>query len=495
MTTRSVFGILACLSCALGARAVGAEVVLFSSDTAWPPTIIVNARVNQPCVFRVNVSGGLKCADQNDPEMSSGPVNSPVLLTGNSTNPVTRIQCPGSSIPDIKPPTFVQLDSSTKTIGTWLNPTSLASSGMLNAIPAFEFPYATVITPWNSATSYMKLSWKQKLPSFDAVYPWPKSVMPYLGAIVVVDHPTIVGKGLWYGISVFDPRPCVDKFVAMDAGTQMPMIAGCLGSTAQNAFFEAVPGSAGYTSTTSTSEQTYVMKSTRENLRAALTHYNERAKPEGWDLWPTDNASLAKMRLKGWVIQPELRDEDPCRYNRLRVYLAHSFSTSIPMDVWFKRSDLSDWQWGKQVQIPAGWSGWGPIDIDMSDVPHFAGRITKFALNPRRPSGPLGLFGFDKMQLGCVDPATQAFVSGAQWEMTNLPNPMTYSPVTLTYAFTLEGSHFEIFDFTDLWTNGSVWLGYLESSATFQWTVPYTPVDPTPMLGSSFRDIQFSVGD
>jgi hypothetical protein len=497
---------------AVSESSLSVETILFSSDTAWPPAIDVNRTTNLPGVFRVGVSGR-RCLNQTDPVATSGTVSNAGALTGNASNPVTLIQCPlDPQVADTDPPTFVQLDSTTKTIGVWLNPTNLRGTAwggrLLTATPIIEFPDKYTITPWMSATSYAKLSWKQKLPRFEAELNWQGgAVVPYSSAMFVIDHPdnvpTTTPTGLWFMVSIFDARPCNPKFVGWDKGTNMAMIGGCLRPS--DPYVSFVSGTDQFSSNVfGSTEKNFVFKVTRENLRAGLIDYSKKANEHNivvlinniinktndnlWPIWPIDDASLARIRLKAWSLNPEVADYDPHRYTVLRVNLAHTFTTPVMMDVWFQRSDRAGFQYGKRIQVPANWSGWGPIDIDMSDVPGFAGRITKIALNPQRPSGSSGLFGFDAMQLGYIDSSqSNKFVAGIAWNMTALPKTISST------QFSSEGTLFEIYGFSNVTSNGSQWVGYLGADPSFQWSVPRFPVDPTSKLGTSYRSIQLSI--
>lgn len=444
----------------------------FDSNATWPPTVR-NNRDDLTGTFVLNFFG--TCANGLAPSISSGTVTNPSAYTGNGTTSAQLVTCSDTSYNEMGPSTFLQLDNTNKTIGLWLNPTRLRGTTLVTATPGFRLntPFPT---PWTTSTAKVSLQYDAILPNYDWVPgdPVVRSV-PYNSGYIIVEN--AAGLRMWYGASVFDPRGCTPDYIAWDSGSNMPVVDGCL--ITSDTLVQPGSGSSTFSSSSWSTTRHFDMTVDRAHLKNGLIAYNSWASQNFRPQWPTTDADLAAIKLVAWFLNPETADLDSNRYDRLRVSLASTYTSPVNMGVYYQRSDLgANWQYAKAVTVPAGWSGWGPIDIDLRDVNNFAGRITAISLNPAAPGGS-SAFGYDWMDF--QDPSSGIITK--IWNLTGLPNPMTST-------FTSDGSTFWTNFFSNLGTDGTKWWGTLGSSPSFQWTVANVPVDPTPMLGASFKNMK-----
>lgn len=280
--------------------------VHFDSSSSWPPILSNNPEltrlwIDQPAGRYIAPFFG-KLIDGANPKMATTYVANAASYTGLSTSWVKSFTPAGAS--DSKPLSFIQLDSSTKTIGIWLNSKHLDGNyGLTTVTPGVRL--ATPARPWAEAGAGLSLSWYMRLPTVhtDDL----TNVVPYVVNYVIVRHPDR-GLHLWYGSSVYDARggSVPPTFTGFDRGTQMGIFTEKLSDAAGGV--SRGPNSFGFQWLPYSDEKYFDIVVTRDNLRGGLATYNAWAGPNGLPTWPTDDANLAAVEVIYVGFNPELWD-------------------------------------------------------------------------------------------------------------------------------------------------------------------------------------------
>lgn len=451
-----------------GVQAPPPAQVWFNSTASWPPALLNNPQTSQAGQYRSPFWG--YCPNGVLPGVVNRTLTNASSYTGLLPTSVQQYTCPEPTDPVWEMP-FLQLDNASKTVGIWLNSTKTSGGTLTASTPAFEL--ITPQTPWDTPTSQLSVSFRMKVQRFS----WPGAgtdgpVVPYAVAWVILRRAGTLDQ-VWYGASMFDPRPCAE-WVMLDVGTNMPMIASCY--AAGTTFAHLGAGSASKRSTASSAMQYYDLNISRADLRRGLQAYNVWAAANGRSVWPTDDQTLAAMQVTALALNPEVADHDRTRYDQLVVNMADGYPTSAPLDIWYQRTDRTGWQYGKRITVPGG-GGWMTHTISLYDVLGFSGNLSAIALNPQYPGGT-GSFGFEFVELR--NGAGRAMRS---WPLNN-PAPPQWS---------CDGSSCRAWDMVNFWTSPTAWGGQLATTPSFQITgFTPVPVDPAGTLGIQFKDIQLA---